>query len=77
MDKYTDQYSLFQTESYYKTAVLLLNGFLGDAVSEEKKISILKKLQLPSIFNFEMFDDMKTIYPEECAKGGKFHAAID
>ena len=77
MGKYSNQYSLYQTENNYGTAIALLYGFLGDAVSEEKKLSILKKLQIVSMFSFERYDDMKAIYPKECAKGGKFYDAIE
>ena len=63
MKKYSSQYSQYQTENNYNIAVTLLYGFLGDAVSEEKKISILKKLQLLSLLNLNKFEEIRTLYP--------------
>ena len=77
MKKYSSQYSQYQTENNYNIAVTLLYGFLGDAVSEEKKISILKKLQLLSLLNLNKFEEIRTLYPKECAPGGSFHDALD
>ena len=76
MGKYCDRYSYFDIDNNHMTAITLLNGFLGDAVSDEKKKSILKKLSLPYMMKNGRAEEAKAMYPRETGKGGKFYDAM-
>ena len=76
MGTYCNQYSAYQRDTNFQIAATLLYGFLGDAVSEEKKISILKKLSLPYWIANEDLQEVQAVYPDEGHKGGKFFDAL-
>ncbi len=62
MPKLIDKYSYYETINNGGVASTLLYGYLGDKVSEEKKMEILQKLSTPTIVGSGNMDDAERLY---------------
>ena len=71
MPKKIDKYSRYEFTSNYIVASTLLYGYLGDKVSDEKKMQILQKLELPNDIEHANEEDVRLQY------GNRFDRALE
>jgi len=62
MPKLIDKYSHYEIDNIWPVASTLLLGYLGDKVSEEKKMEILHKLTLPTDVGAPNVDDVRRVF---------------
>lgn len=68
MPNLLDKYSMYETMNNPGIASTLLWGYLGDKVSEEKKLEIMKKLSLPKLVDDGNTEDVGRIYGKRFEK---------
>ena len=71
MPKLIDKYSYYEFAANAGVASTLLYGYLGDKISEEKKIQILQKLELPGDIDQYHVEDVRRHY------GNRFNNALE
>ena len=72
MPKLRDKYSLYETNNNPLVASTLLYGYLGNLVSEEKKLDILKKLSVINEHDGSYKESREALYGNKFEKLGQF-----